>query len=492
MGKITGFMEYERRTPGRRPIEERLRHYEEFEDDLPEEELRTQGARCMDCGVPFCHNGCPLGNVIPDWNDLVYRGHWDEAIEALHATNNFPEFTGRICPAPCEESCVLNINDDPVTIKLIERSIIDEAWRRGFVRPQPAVVRTGKKVAVVGSGPAGMACAQQLARAGHDVVLFERDDRIGGLLRYGIPDFKMEKHHIDRRVQQMEAEGVAFRTGVAVGVDVTAEELERDFDAVVLALGATKPRDLAVEGRDLAGIHFAMEFLPQQNKRVAGDSIDPAISLTAEGKNVIVIGGGDTGSDCIGTSNRHKAKVVTQLEILARPPDRDSAGFEWPYWPMVYRTSSSHEEGANREFAVSTRRFIGKDGRVTGLEGVHVEWVRGNDGRMQMREVAGSEFTIDADLVLLAMGFVGPEPDGIVKGLGLSLDPRGNIDCDANYMARAKEGVFSCGDARRGQSLVVWAIWEGRECARGVDAWLMGSSELPTSPPTPEMGGRPL
>jgi glutamate synthase (NADPH/NADH) small chain len=492
MGKITGFMEFERRTPGRRPVAERLRHYQEFEGDLPEEELRQQGARCMDCGVPFCHNGCPLGNVIPDWNDLVYRGHWEEAIAALHATNNFPEFTGRICPAPCEESCVLNINDDPVTIKLIERSIVDEAWKRDFIRPHPAPVKTGKKIAVVGSGPAGLACAQQLARAGHDVVVFERADRIGGLLRYGIPDFKMEKHHIDRRMKQMEAEGVTFRTSVDVGVDISAEEMQRDFDAIVMAVGATKPRDLTVEGRDLSGIHFAMDFLPQQNKRVAGDEVDPKLSLTAEGKNVIVIGGGDTGSDCIGTSNRHGAKSVTQLEILARPPERDAAGFEWPYWPMIHRSSSSHEEGAEREFAVSTRRFVGKNGKVTALEGVHVEWVKDANGRMQMREVAGSEFSLPADLVLLAMGFVGPETGGIVKGLGLELDPRGNIACDERYMAKGKEGVFSCGDARRGQSLVVWAIWEGRECARMVDQWLMGVSELPTSPPTPEMGGRPL
>jgi len=485
-------MEFSRQTPGRRPVAERLRHYQEFEGTLPEEELREQGARCMDCGVPFCHNGCPLGNVIPDWNDLVYRGHWEEAIAALHATNNFPEFTGRVCPAPCEESCVLNINDDPVTIKLIERSIVDEAWKRDFIRPHTLPAKSGKKVAVVGSGPAGLACAQQLARAGHDVVVFERSDRIGGLLRYGIPDFKMEKHHIDRRMKQMEAEGVTFRPSVNVGEDIAAEEMQRDFDAIVMAIGSTKPRDLPVEGRNLDGIHFAMDFLPQQNKRVAGDTLDPKISLTAEGKNVIVIGGGDTGSDCIGTSNRHGAKSITQLEILARPPDRDAAGFEWPYWPMIHRSSSSHEEGAEREFAVSTRRFVGKDGKVSALEGVHVEWVKDENGRMQMREVAGSEFTIPAELVLLAMGFVGPEPGGIVKELGLELDPRGNIACDERYMAKSKEGVFSCGDARRGQSLVVWAIWEGRECARMVDQWLMGVSELPTSPPTPEMGGRPL
>jgi len=492
MGKITGFIEFDRQVPSRSPVTERIRHYREFEGYLPEEELKKQGARCMDCGVPFCHNGCPLGNIIPDWNDLVYRGHWQEAIDALHATNNFPEFTGRICPAPCEESCVLNINDDPVAIKLIEKSIIDEAWKRGLVTPQPAKTRSGRKVAVVGSGPAGLACAQQLARAGHDVTVFERDDRVGGLLRYGIPDFKMEKHHIDRRVEQMTAEGVVFRTSVHVGKDLRAEELEKEFDAIVLSVGATKPRDLEVEGRNLGGIHYAMEFLPQQNKRVAGDAVDPKTSLTAADKHVIVIGGGDTGSDCIGTSNRHGATTITQLEIMARPPERDAAAFAWPYWPMVFRSSSSHEEGAEREFAVATKRFVGENGRVKALEGVKVEWVRAADGRMTMRDVAGSEFRLDADLVLLAMGFVGAEPDGIVQGLGLEIDPRGNIACGDGYMANGKEGVFSCGDARRGQSLVVWAIWEGRECARSVDAWLMGTSELPSSPPTPEMGGRPL
>ncbi len=492
MGKITGFMEFGRQVPTRRPVTERIQNYKEFEGYLPEEELRKQGARCMDCGVPFCHNGCPLGNIIPDWNDLVYRGSWSEAIEALHSTNNFPEFTGRICPAPCEESCVLNINDDPVTIKLIEKSIIDEAWKRGLVAPQRAAARTGKKIAVVGAGPAGMACAPQLARAGHDVVLFERDDRVGGLLRYGIPDFKMEKHHIDRRMAQMEAEGVEFRTSVHVGKDVTAAELEKEFDAVVLSVGATKARDLQVEGRDLGGIYYAMDFLPQQNKRVAGDTVDPAVALNAEGKHVIVIGGGDTGSDCIGTSNRQGALSITQLEIMARPPERDAAAFAWPYWPMVFRSSSSHEEGAEREFAVQTKRFVGENGRVTALEGTHVEWVRDADGRVQMQDVPGTEFRIDTDMVLLAMGFLGAEPDGIVAGLGLEIDPRGNIACTDGYMAKGKAGVFACGDARRGQSLVVWAIWEGRECARNVDAYLMGATELPSSPPTPEMGGRPL
>ncbi|MEE8312548.1 MAG: glutamate synthase subunit beta [Candidatus Binatia bacterium] len=491
MGKITGFMEYRRETPGREPVQERLRNYKEFDQSLPEETLKLQGARCMDCGVPFCHNGCPLGNIIPDWNDLVFRGRWEEAIRALHATNNFPEFTGRVCPAPCEESCVLRINDDPVTIKLIERNIIDHAWEAGIVKPEPPSNKTGKTVAVVGSGPAGMACAQQLARAGHDVTLFERADRAGGLLRYGIPDFKMEKHTIDRRVEQMKAEGVTFRTSCNVGVDVTPEQLRSDYDAVVLSVGSTLPRDLPVEGRDLDGVHFAMDFLPQQNKRVAGDTIDASISLTAEGKHVIVIGGGDTGSDCIGTSNRQGAKSITQFEIMPRPPERDAAPPVWPYWPMIYRTSSSHEEGVERDFAISTHRFTGENGRVSGLKGVRVEWVRGEDGRMQMQEESGSEFDLPADLVLLAMGFVGPEKGALLDGLGVDYDNRGNVQADESYATHVA-GVYSCGDARRGQSLVVWAIWEGRECARCVDSYLMGDTALPSSPAGPETGGRPI
>ena len=492
MGKVTGFMEYERVTPGRRPVEERLKNYEEFDLTLSEKEIRKQGARCMDCGIPFCHNGCPLGNVIPDWNDLVYLGRWDEAIAALHATNNFPEFTGRICPAPCEESCVLNINNDAVTIKLIERTIIDEAFKNGQVKPQLAKSRTGKKIAVVGSGPAGMACAQQLARAGHDVTLFERADRIGGLLRYGIPDFKMEKHHIDRRMEQMQAEGVTFKTSVNVGVDVTATDLSRDFDATVISTGSTAPRDLPVPGRELDGVHFAMEFLPQQNKRVAGDSIPDNVAIVATGKNVVVIGGGDTGSDCIGTSNRQGADNVVQLEIMPEPPERIRSNPAWPYWPMVMRNSSSHEEGVDREFAVTTKEIVGENGKVKALRCARVEWTKGDDGRMQMNEIADGEFDIPADLVLLAMGFLGPEKKGLVDDLGVELDERGNVKVADNYMSASKPGVFSCGDARRGQSLVVWAIWEGRECARAVDEFLMGTSELPTSPPTPEMGGRPL
>ncbi|HYC56539.1 MAG TPA: glutamate synthase subunit beta [Candidatus Binatia bacterium] len=481
MGKITGFMEYRREVPKRRPVQERLRDWKEFEGKPSEDTVKTQGARCMDCGIPFCHNGCPLGNLIPDWNDLVYRGRWKEAIEALHATNNFPEFTGRVCPAPCEEACVLNINDDPVAIKLIEKNIIDHAFQAGFVRPQPPLEKTGKRVAVVGSGPAGMAAAQQLARAGHDVTLFERSDRIGGLLRYGIPDFKMEKHLIDRRMDQMRAEGVTFRAGVAVGTDISADDLRKQFDAVVLSIGATQPRDLPVPGRELDGVHFAMDFLPQQNMRVAGDPDEKAGTLKATGKHVVVIGGGDTGSDCIGTSNRQGAQSITQLEILPKPPDTRTQDMPWPYWPMIFRTSSSHEEGVEREFSINTRRFVDKDGRVCAMECVRVEWFTDTDGRRKIREIEGSEFQMPADLVLLAMGFVGPERNPLLDGLGVALDERGNVKADPKWMSSV-EGVFSCGDARRGQSLVVWAIWEGRECARAVDAWLMGETKLPSSP----------
>ena len=480
MGKITGFLEYPREVPSRRPVEERLRDWKEFEGKPSEDVLKAQGARCMDCGIPFCHNGCPLGNVIPDWNDLVWRGHWKEAIAALHATNNFPEFTGRICPAPCEEACVLGINDDPVAIKLIEKNVIDHAWKAGYVRPQPALVETGKSVAVIGSGPAGMACAQQLARAGHAVTLFERSDRIGGLMRYGIPDFKMEKHLIDRRMEQMEAEGVTFRPSCAVGTDIPVEQIRKEFDAVVLSVGATHPRDLPVPGRELDGVHFAMHFLPQQNMRGAGDPDSKAGTLKATGKHVVVIGGGDTGSDCIGTSNRQGATSVTQLEILPKPPEGRTADMPWPYWPMIFRTSSSQEEGAERDFAVNTRRFIGEGGKVKAMECVRVEWVTDPDGRRQMREIAGSEFEIPADLVLIAMGFLGPERNPLLDGLGVALDERGNVKT-ADWKSTV-DGVFSCGDARRGQSLVVWAIWEGRECARAVDEFLTGASKLPSTP----------
>jgi glutamate synthase (NADPH/NADH) small chain len=478
MGKITGFLEYEREAPHKEAVPSRLKHWREFEEKLPEEQLRMQGARCMDCGIPFCHKGCPLGNIIPDWNDLVYRNRWKDAIERLHSTNNFPEFTGRICPAPCEEACVLNINDDPVTIKTIEKSIVDYAFKEGWVSPVLPERKTGKKVAVVGSGPAGMAAAQQLARAGHDVTLFERDDRIGGLLRYGIPDFKMEKHLIDRRMAQMAAEGVTFKTRVHVGVTVKADELRRQFDAVVLSGGATKPRDLPVPGRQLRGIHFAMEFLPQQNKVVAGDTVPSQILAT--GKRVVILGGGDTGSDCLGTSNRHGALSVHNFELLPEPP-KDRPPHVWPNWPMILRTSSSHEEGVVRDFSINTKAFLddGK-GNVRALRGVRLEWTTDN-GRPVMKEVAGSEFELPCELVLLALGFLGPEPDTMIAQLGCELTERGNVKVGPDYQSTVP-GVFSCGDMRRGQSLVVWAIWEGRECARGVDAYLMGETALPTSP----------
>jgi glutamate synthase (NADPH/NADH) small chain len=473
-------MEYARSLPPRRPVEERLRDWREFEGKLPEDKLREQGARCMDCGIPFCHKGCPLGNIIPDWNDLVYRARWRQAIDRLHSTNNFPEFTGRVCPAPCEEACVLNINDDPVTIKQIEKQIVDHAWKEGWVVPQPAARRTGKRVAVVGSGPAGLAAAQQLARAGHEVVVFEREDRIGGLLRYGIPDFKLEKWLIDRRLEQMEAEGVTFLTRVHVGRDVTGEELLRDFDAIALAIGSTRPRDLPIPGRELRGIHFAMEFLPQQNRVVAGDAVPNQIVAT--GKRVVILGGGDTGSDCLGTSNRQGAISVHQFELLPRPPDRRTPDMPWPYWPAIFRTSSSHEEGVVRDFSIQTKRFSGDEtGHVRKLHAVRLDWQKDGEGRMVMKEIPGSEFEIECDLVLLALGFLGPETDGIVAQLGLELDARGNIVADRDYRT-SRPGVFACGDARRGQSLVVWALWEGRECARGIDRYLMGETVLPASP----------
>lgn len=479
MGKITGFLEFRRELPPRRPVRERLRDWRELEGKHPEERLQVQAARCMDCGIPFCHKGCPLGNIIPDWNDLVYRGRWREAVDRLHSTNNFPDFTGRVCPAPCEEACVLNINDDPVTIKQVEKQIIDHAFKEGWVVPLVPARRTGKRVAVVGSGPAGLACAQQLARAGHDVTVFERADRIGGLLRYGIPDFKLEKHHIDRRLAQMEAEGVTFRTGVDVGVDISYQELRKQFHAVVLAGGATQARDLPIPGRELKGIHLAMEFLPQANRRVAGEEVPNQIS--AKGKRVVILGGGDTGSDCLGTSNRQGAIAVYQFELLPQPPEtRTDDVAPWPYWPMILRTSSSHEEGVIRDWSIQTKRFSGdEEGRVKKLHAVRLEWVREN-GRMVMREVPGSEFTLDVDLVLLALGFVGPEKY-LIEQVGVALTERGTVAVDENYMTSVP-GVFSCGDMRRGQSLVVWAIWEGRECARGVDAYLMGHTDLKASP----------
>jgi glutamate synthase (NADPH) small chain len=492
MGKVTGFMEYERLEEGYEPVAKRLKNYREFVIGLKEDEAKIQGARCMDCGIPFCNNGCPVNNVIPDFNDLVYRGDWANAFRVLDSTNNFPEFTGRICPAPCEAACTLNFNDDAVGIKSIEHAIIDRAWAEGWVVPRPPKARTGKRIAVVGSGPAGLAASQQLARAGHDVTLFEKNDAIGGLLRYGIPDFKMEKLHIDRRVEQMKAEGVTIRTGVLVGVlpegskvtnwardVVSPEQLKAEFDAVLLTGGAEQSRDLPVPGRELDGVHFAMEFLPQQNKVNAGGKLKAQIMAT--GKHVVVIGGGDTGSDCVGTSNRHGAKSVTQFELLPQPPEQEDKPLVWPYWPIKLRTSSSHEEGCERAFAIATKEFIGdtndgKGGKVTALKSVHVEW---KDGKMV--EVPGSEKVIPADLVLLAMGFVSPVAT-VLDAFGVDKDARGNAKAGTEDLTGYKtnvDKVFAAGDMRRGQSLVVWAIREGRQAARAVDQYLMGASDLP-------------
>jgi glutamate synthase (NADPH) small chain len=478
MGKPTGFLEIERHDRGYDKPAERVKTWKEFVRPLPQVELREQAARCMDCGIPFCHQGCPVNNQIPDFNNLVYRDQWKAALENLQSTNNFPEFTGRICPAPCEASCTLNIDDNPVTIKTIECQIVDRGWEEGWIKPEPSPRGTGKRVAVAGSGPAGLACAQQLARAGHAPTVFEKSDRIGGLLRYGIPDFKMEKPLIDRRIKQMEDEGVIFRTNFDVGVNVSVQRLLDDYDVLVMAGGAEAPRDLEVPGRDLAGVHYAMEFLTQQNKRNAGDPEELAApggtTISAKGKHVVVIGGGDTGSDCIGTSTRQGAASIVQLEIMPRPPERENKALTWPDWPLKLRTSSSQEEGCERDFAVATRRAIGADGRITALECVRLEWV---DGRM--REVAGSEFELKADLVLLAMGFVGPRKAGLVEQSGVALDPRGNVAANvANYQT-TDPNIFACGDMRRGQSLVVWAIREGRQCARAVDEYLMGTSKLP-------------
>jgi len=477
MGKITGFMELARIQEASLPPQERVSHYREFVIALDDSAASKQGARCMDCGIPFCQSGCPVNNVIPDWNDLVYLKQWRQALDVLHSTNNFPEFTGRICPAPCEEACTLNINDDPVGIKSIEHFIIDKGWEEGWVLPLPPASKTGRRVAVVGSGPAGLACAQQLARAGHDVVLYEKADRIGGLLRYGIPDFKMERHLIDRRMAQMSIEGVEFRPGVHVGKDVSAEELVAEYDAVALTGGAEAPRDLPVPGRDLAGIHYAMEFLPQQNRVNAGDKVPEQILAT--GKHVIVIGGGDTGSDCVGTSNRQRAKSIMQFELLPQPPEQENKALTWPYWPIKLRTSSSHQEGCERDWAVATKRFEGSNGRVEKLVAVRVEWRKEGSGAPKMVEIVGSEFEIKADLVLLAMGFVGPVREGMLQQLGVAHDPRGNGRADTEDYQTSVPKVFAAGDMRRGQSLVVWAIREGRQCARAVDLFLMGSTELP-------------
>ncbi|MBI5920003.1 MAG: glutamate synthase subunit beta [Nitrosomonadales bacterium] len=473
MGKPTGFMEFPRLNEAYLPVAERLKNYHEFVQTLTDEQAKVQGARCMDCGIPFCNNGCPINNIIPDWNDLVYRGDWKTALDVLHSTNNFPEFTGRICPAPCEAACTLNIDQAAVGIKSIEHAIIDKAWENGWVVPQPAAVKTGKKVAVVGGGPAGLAAAQQLARAGHAVVVFEKNDRVGGLLRYGIPDFKFEKSHIDRRMEQMRAEGVEFRVNQYVGETVSADSLKAEFDAIVLTGGAEQPRDLPVLGRELQGVHFAMEFLTGQNKEVAGDGKNP---IRADGKHVVVIGGGDTGSDCVGTSNRHGAAAITQFEVMPRPPELENGPLTWPNWPLKLRTSSSHDEGCARDWSVTTKEFIGENGKLTALKAARVEW---KDGKLS--EVPGSEFIVKADLVFLAMGFVSPIQK-VLDAFGVEKDARSNArattEGDACYRTSVAK-VFAAGDIRRGQSLVVWAIREGRQAARAVDEYLMGSSVLP-------------
>ena len=477
MGKTTGFLELDRQDRSYRDPKTRVSDYQEFALPLGESALRQQASRCMNCGIPYCHNGCPVNNIIPDWNHLVYEGDWRNALEVLHSTNNFPEFTGRVCPAPCEASCTLNIDDAAVTIKSIECAIVDRGWDEGWITPVPADTKTGKSVAVVGSGPAGLACAQQLARAGHSVTLFEKSDRMGGLLRYGIPDFKMEKHLINRRLVQMEAEGVVFRTSTEIGVNVSVDSLRDNFDAVVLSGGAEAPRTLDIPGYEMAGVRLAMEFLTQQNKRNAGDDelrAAPRGTLTATGKHVIVIGGGDTGSDCVGTSNRQGAASVTQIEIMPKPPSREDKALVWPDWPMKLRTSSSHEEGCDRDWAILTKRVLGTNGIVEGLECVRVEWVGG-----AMREIAGTEFTLKADLILLAMGFVGPLNAGLVDQAAVALDGRGNVAANVQDYQTSVDGIFACGDMRRGQSLIVWAIREGRQCARSVDLHLMGKTDLP-------------
>jgi len=474
MGKVTGFLDFPRQNERNLPTEERVKNYKEFILHLSDEEAKVQGARCMDCGIPFCNNGCPVNNIIPDWNDLVFKQDWEAAIDVLHSTNNFPEFTGRICPAPCEAACTLNINSDPVGIKSIEHAIIDKAWENNWVLPQISKIKTTKRIAIVGSGPAGLAAAQQLARVGHDVEVYEKNDRVGGLLRYGIPDFKMEKIHIDRRVNQMEAEGVKFKTNQNVGETVDPEKLVKDYDAVILTGGAEWPRDLPVPGRELEGVHFAMDFLPFQNKIVAGDKVSDQIKAT--GKHVVVIGGGDTGSDCVGTSNRHGASSITQFELMPQPPNQENKSMIWPYWPLKMRTSSSHEEGCDRDWSIATKSFVGEGGKVKELIGVKVEW---RDGKMQ--EIPNTEFKLKADLVLLAMGFMGPQQTILDKFI-IKKDKRGNAQAstegDKAYFT-SREKVFAAGDMRRGQSLVVWAIREGRQCARAVDEFLMGSSVLP-------------
>ena len=472
-------METGRRDRAYLPVAERTRHYREFVIALPETEVQRQGSRCMDCGIPFCHQGCPVNNMIPEWNDLVYRSDWRTALEVLHSTNNFPEFTGRVCPAPCEESCTLNLTDEPVTIKTIECSIVDKGWAEGWIQPEICSHRTGKRVAIIGSGPAGLACAQQLARAGHHTVVYEKHARIGGLLRYGIPDFKLEKHLIDARMSQMQREGVEFQTNIHIGADMPADELLKDFDAVVLAGGAEHPRDLPVDGRDLEGVHFAMDFLTQNNRRVSGEAIDGTPAILATDKHVVVIGGGDTGSDCVGTSSRQGARSITQLEILPKPPERENKLVTWPDWPMKLRTSTSHEEGCERDWAVATKSFSGADGKLTRMNLVRLNWAQDGNGQAKPEEIADSQFQIPADLVLLALGFVHPVHQGMLAQLNLEKDPRGNVAADTNTYQTSVDKVFTAGDMRRGQSLVVWAIREGRQCARAVDEYLMGFSQLP-------------
>jgi glutamate synthase (NADPH/NADH) small chain len=477
VGKVTGFLEIAREDEAYADAGGRLAHYREFAIFPDSAAIARQGARCMDCGIPFCQSGCPIHNIIPDWNDLVWRGDWQRAIETLHSTNNFPEFTGRVCPAPCEAACTLNINDSPVAIKGIERAIIDRAWEEGWIPPRPPAAKTGKKVAIVGSGPAGLACAQQLARAGHEVVVYEKNEKPGGLLRFGIPDFKMEKHLIDRRLEQMQAEGARFETGARINGD-EGERLLAQYDAVVLACGCETPRDLPAPGRELSGVHFAMEFLPQQNRRNAGLAVG-ANDILAAGKHVVVIGGGDTGSDCIGTSNRQGAKSVTQLELLPQPPEEENKPLVWPHWPLKLRTSTSHKEGCAREWSVATKGFVGEGGKVSAIQLARLQWRAGKDGKMQMQEEEGSAHTLPADLVLLAMGYLSPTHEGLLDSLGVQYDARGNAKADDKNYKTSTDKVFAAGDTRRGQSLVVWAIREGRQCARAVDLHLQGKTTLP-------------
>jgi glutamate synthase (NADPH/NADH) small chain len=480
LGEPTGFKDRPRQPPPRRDTQERIRDYNEFVLHWTEEEARAQGARCMDCGIPFCHKGCPLGNVIPDFNDFVYKGQWERALAALHATNNFPEFTGRICPAPCEAACTLSINQDPVTIEYIEKAIADRGWEEGWIKPQPPAVRTGKTVAVIGSGPSGLAAAQQINRAGHSVTVFERENYIGGLLRLGIPDFKLDKHYVERRVQQMRDEGVEFRTGVYAGHNLAVEDLKRGFDVLLLCIGSTVPRNLDVPGRDLKGVHFAMDFLTQQNKLLSGEEFPEEARLSAEGKRVVILGGGDTGADCLATAHRQGAEIVRQFDIIPEPPVKRSPGNPWPQWPVILRRSYALDEGGSLDWSVGTKSFSGSNGNVEKLHMVRLDWQRDANGRQQMVEMPGTEFEVDADLVLLAMGFLHPERHGLVEALGVELDPRGNVKTDANKMSTVP-GIFAAGDAARGQSLVVWALSEGREAARGIDLYLMGESSLPRS-----------